>query len=118
MGNLSAHFSRHEFTCKCGCGQDTVDYELIVLLEHIRNHFTSPVIVNSGNRCLHYNAKVGGAKNSQHLISKAADIVVVDYSPIEVHAFLEPWHGGGLGKYNSFTHVDVRDKRVRWDNST
>lgn len=36
MGDLSTHFNRHEFTCRCGCGFDDISPDLITLLEEIR----------------------------------------------------------------------------------
>jgi hypothetical protein len=33
---ISENFARSEFRCKCGCGLDTVDTELLRLLENIR----------------------------------------------------------------------------------
>jgi uncharacterized protein YcbK (DUF882 family) len=109
------HFTRQEFACKCGCGKDTVDYELMDVLEKVREHFGVPVHISSGNRCKKYNKKVGGKSKSQHLLGKAADIVVDNVSPNVVHSFLDQLEVGGLGKYNTFTHVDVRDGRARWD---
>jgi uncharacterized protein YcbK (DUF882 family) len=115
MTAISKHFSRSEFACKCGCGQDTVDAELISVLESIREHFGAPVTVNSGNRCPAYNASVGGATHSQHVLSRAADITVDGYTPLVVHDYLDATHQGGLGSYDTFTHVDSRDGMARWD---
>ncbi len=115
MGDISAHFNRSEFSCKCGCSQDTVDAKLIEGLEIIREHFGGAAItISSGNRCPSYNSSVGGAISSQHLISRAADITVSRFSPEEVHAYLDTWWPGGLGKYDTFTHVDSRSYKTRW----
>ena len=111
---LSEHFTRSEFACNCGCGQDTVDVELLPILERVRVHFDEPTTIISGNRCEDYNRTVGGATNSQHPKSRAADIVVQNVSPATVHAYLDPWHTGGLGEYPTFTHVDSRSQRARW----
>ena len=111
---ISKHFRRREFACKCGCGQDTVDAALLVVLERIREHFNAPIRISSGNRCTAYNRKVGGAVRSQHLISRAADIQVIGREPSEVYAWISTWHVGGLGRYATFTHVDTRNSRVRW----
>lgn len=43
------------------------------LLEPARS-VVGPIIINSGFRCEAVNRKVGGVKNSQHLIGQAADI--------------------------------------------
>lgn len=114
MGDLSPHFSRSEFACKCGCGQDTVDAGLLAVLEKVREHFGASVTINSGNRCEAYNQRIGGAKASQHRLSRAADITVRGVDPAEVHAWIDGWHEGGLGRYPTFTHVDSRSGRTRW----
>lgn len=112
---ISPNFSRSEFACKCGCGQDTVDVELIVLLEKIRAHFNAPITIHSGNRCTKYNKSVGGKPKSQHLLSRAADFTVKGVTPEEVYNYCDGWHtSGGLGKYKTFTHIDTRGDPVRW----
>ncbi len=114
MTEVSSHFDRNEFACKCRCGQDTVDVELVTVLEKIRAHFNAPVSISSGNRCETYNQSVGGAKNSQHLKSRAADIQVRGFEPHEVQDWIDGWHLGGMGRYETFTHVDTRGKFARW----
>ena len=89
MSKLSKHFSRYEFACKCGCGFDTVDAELITVLEDIRGHFDRPVSINSAARCKEHNESIGGGKRSQHLLGKAADIVVKGIDPAVVYRYLE-----------------------------
>ena len=114
MGDLSVHFSRHEFSCKCGCGFDTVDAELIMDLELIRVHFDRPVTINSGCRCRTHNHAVNGFDNSLHLVGRAADIVVDGTPPGIVQEYAEQIGVSGLGRYNTFTHVDSRTGRARW----
>ena len=115
MGDISPHFDRREFRCKCPCGADTVDAELIKVLEHIRQHFDRPVRVNSGHRCRDYNRYVGGSDSSQHLEGRAADIVVDDVPAIVVQELVENMGVGGLGRYNDFTHIDTRTNGpARW----
>ncbi|EKB8274063.1 DUF882 domain-containing protein [Salmonella enterica] len=114
---ISKYFKRSEFACKCGCGQDTVDAELLAILEDVREHFGKPVIINSANRCPTHNKRVGGASKSVHLTGKAADIVVKGIAPDIVHAYLTAKYSGkyGIGKYKTFTHVDSRSKESRWN---
>lgn len=112
-----SHFSPDEFRCH-HCGElpaGGMDPDLLALLEQIRAHFgDKPVTINSGYRCPAHNADIGGATNSQHLYGTAADIVVKDTKPSAVYAYLDPTHNGGLGSYDTFTHVDVRGSRARW----
>ena len=115
---LSKHFSRKEVKCKCGkCDYDTIDAELLVILEDVREHFGKPVIINSGNRCPTHNKNVGGATNSYHVRGRAADIVVKGVSPDIVHAYLDGKYPTqyGLGKYKTFTHIDRRSTKSRWN---
>ena len=64
-----------------------------------------------------YNQKVGGARASQHLLGRAADIQVSGASPLLVGQIAEYYLGGhgGIGVYQTFTHVDTRTARARWD---
>ena len=116
MGDLSAHFSRHEFECSCGCGFDTVDTELLTIVEVIRDHFDASVTVSSGCRCLLQNEAANGSKNSKHKEGRAADIDVDNVPPSEVQDYFEQiWPDlYGLGRYNTFSHVDSRSGKARW----
>lgn len=113
---ISQHFNRAEFACHCGCGFDTVDTELLEILEVVRGYFKSPISINSAARCRRHNKKEGGSPKSQHLIGKAADIAVKGTDPAEVANYVETLLGfrGGIGRYRSFTHVDVRENKARW----
>ena len=113
---LNKYFKRSEFACRCGCGTSTVDAELLQVITDVREHFGSPVVINSGHRCAKHNANVGGAKNSVHLTGKAADIRVKGVDPSQVAFYLEQKYPGGygIGRYNSFTHIDVREGKARW----
>jgi uncharacterized protein YcbK (DUF882 family) len=116
MGDLSAHFSRSEFACKCGCGFDTVDVQLLEALEAVRQFYGLPVTINSACRCAKYNAKIGGSPKSQHLIGRAADITVRGMSPTAVANYLEQTFPDryGIGRYSTFVHIDTRATPSRW----
>jgi len=118
MGDLSKHFSRKEFKCKCGCGFDTVDAELIKVLEIIHEHFGHELIlIKSGCRCSGHNKAIGGSSGSMHLKAKAADFKIKRISPDSVWEFLVETFPGkyGIGRYDGFTHIDVRKRKARWD---
>jgi len=116
MGDISKHFFRSEFACNCGCGQDTVDAELIEVVERVREHFDKPILITSGNRCLPYNKQIGGHPNSYHTKSRAADIVVKGINPPKVFEQIDEWYPGrfGMGNYKTFTHIDTQRLRKRW----
>lgn len=117
MGDLSQDFSRYEFTCRCGCGFNTVDAELLGVLQPLRDNFNDIVHISSGCRCLTYNTQIGGASKSFHMWGQAGDIKVGGASPKQVADYLERMYKGwyGIGRYSTFTHVDVRSgKPARW----
>ena len=116
MGDLSSNFSRAEFACKCGCGLDTVDVELLAIVETIRQHYDASVKVTSGCRCPARNEQEGGSEKSQHLVCRAADIQVEGVEAVEVFEYLDNLFPNthGLGKYRIFTHVDSRSQKARW----
>jgi len=113
---VSAHFSREEFACSCGCGFDTVDTELLTLLEVIRQYFDMPVTVTSGCRCPHKNEQVGGSHKSRHLTGRAADIKVEGVGADVVQDFIDrTWPDEyGMGRYEGWTHIDSRSGKARW----
>ena len=118
---LSSHFNSAEFACNCGCGYGTnpgdVSDELLIVLEDLRAHYGGqPVVLNSGCRCKKHNAAVGGASSSQHLLGTAADLNISRQSPRAVANYLESRYPDkyGVGRYASFTHVDVRRNKARW----
>ncbi|MEN6425962.1 MAG: D-Ala-D-Ala carboxypeptidase family metallohydrolase [Phycisphaerales bacterium] len=127
MGDLSEHFSRREFACKCGCGACAPSPSLMLALERIRTTLDAPVIVHSGTRCEAHNRAEGGARASQHLIgvggySLAADISSLGKTPREMYAAVLPIAEiarGGIGVYRWssglwWVHVDVRGTVARW----
>ena len=114
---LSAHFKVREFACKDGSDKVLIDDALVDLLEHIREVAGGAVTINSGYRSPEHNAAVGGVSTSQHLYGRAADIVVEGASPLLVGQIAEYYldRRGGIGVYQTFTHVDTRAIRSRWD---
>lgn len=74
-----------------------------------------PVTVTSAYRDPDTNAAVGGVRNSTHTKGKAVDFVVNGLSPNQVQTRLAPWYPGGLGYGRTFTHLDTRMNRARFD---
>jgi len=126
MVRLSTHFKLSEFACHCGChGHHNADIiielrQLCVSLEEVRTFLgDNPITIVSGFRCKHWNDNVGGAKKSQHLVGKAADIRVKGTTADVVHSEMlqhAPSMGiKGIGKYPQFVHLDVRSgPPARW----
>jgi uncharacterized protein YcbK (DUF882 family) len=117
IDKVSSHFRRSEFSCTDGCGFKAVDVQLLELLEKIRDHFGSkPVTITSGCRCLKHNHDIGSLDTSQHVRGIACDFRIKGIEPQLIYDYINDWHDGGLGIYNSWIHLDVRGKRARWDN--
>jgi uncharacterized protein YcbK (DUF882 family) len=74
VGDLSAHFSRAEFRDSRDYSVVHIDHRLLEVLEAIRALTGRPMRVVSGYRSPLTNAAIGGARNSQHLHGRAADI--------------------------------------------
>ena len=89
-------------------------------LQVLREHVGKPIRVISGYRSPKYNRKIGGARKSQHMLAKAADIKISGMTPEEVKAVIVQlikegkMHVGGIGLYRTFTHYDIRGWNARW----
>lgn len=91
-------------------------------LEVIRLEFNKPITILSGYRSPAFNTAIGGAKTSQHMQGRAADIQIKGISAQKVHdrilALVQTgnFYLGGLGAYDTFTHIDVRPgaRLARW----
>ena len=120
---LAPDFKVRELRCRDGTDTVMVDEALTVVLQCIREHFGKAVTITSGYRTAAHNAAVGGAKSSQHLLGRAADIRVQGVSVEAVAAYAESlmpdW--GGVGRYpvkagraTGWVHVDTRANKSRW----
>ncbi len=130
MGDLSKNFDRASFGCKCDypeCEDIAVDSELLGVLQEARDYFNSPLTINCSYRCRAHNTDVlieeagktreeAEKSKSQHLLGKAADIKVRGVHAHKVYAYFDEKYQGkyGVGKYNSFCHIDVRSWCARW----
>tara|TARA_B110000259_G_C13951029_1_gene376777 strand:- start:571 stop:963 length:393 start_codon:yes stop_codon:yes gene_type:complete len=125
---LTHNFSKSEFECKSGEEMPLDVLEnvklLAIQLQKIREYVGKPIRINSAYRSEAHNEAIGGVKTSQHILGKAADITIDTFTPDEVVSIIENmltnemlggFYIGGLGSYNTFTHIDIRDKKARWN---
>jgi hypothetical protein len=94
----------------------TIQSNIITLareLDKVREAFGNPIRVTSWYRPTAINTAVGGARNSQHITGRAADIAPV--SGMSIHHFQTwldaRWFGAfGYGaKRGGFVHIDTRN---------
>ena len=97
-----------------------LDVRLLDGLQALRGLVGVPIAVNSGYRTVAHNRKIEGSPYSQHLLGKAADIVIsgMSVSRMKTAATRVPvFERGGIGTYpgQGFIHVDVRGVKARWN---
>lgn len=111
MGDLSPHFSRHEFACR-HCGAVKVTQDLVAHLELLRAFVGGrPLRIISGYRCTLHNRAVGGATASQHLAGTAVDIP----ARYATAAQAERCGFTGIGTKGPWAvHLDRRPRPARW----
>jgi uncharacterized protein YcbK (DUF882 family) len=139
MGDLTKNLSRSEFACECGCGFDTVDVELVEVLQKCVHHFegvdgiSARIKITGPNRCVEHNEKVQKHYNpdyvpysskTQHIYGRAADFKLFNrftneqIDPDRVADYLEQEYSGrfGMGRYSNRVHFDTRTiGPARWD---
>lgn len=80
------------------------------VLQPLRNKLGKPIVINSAFRCpgLNSHPKIKGAKNSQHLIGQAADIIVKGMTPYNLWIYIQ---NSGIEydqcilEFNSWVHI-------------
>lgn len=122
---MTENFKQSEFVCKCGKCKDIPEHlkdniwYLSNELEKIRTALGKPIIINSGIRCVSHNKKIGGVKNSQHILGKAVDIRVKNMKAKDLYNFIKRLNSmklvyiGYMQLYEKegFVHYDIRDKK-------
>lgn len=129
---ITDNFHLSEFGQKARHGLPAIEYPaawindrlrpLCHRMEALRYHLGKPITIISGYRSEAYNRKIGGARHSQHVAGRAADIVVLGVEARKVHSLCLKLVAagelrlGGLGEYPGFVHLDLRDssRLVRW----
>lgn len=109
---ISKNFKIKEFCCKNGSDEIYIDVDFVRnKLQPMRDYFGAPVTINSAYRTVAYNKKIGGAANSYHTKGRAFDIKVKGRTPLEVAKCAQMLGINGIIQYNTFVHVDSRDRR-------
>lgn len=122
--NLTPNFTIWEFQSK-----DGAPFPLEVLknlkklaenLEVIRAEIGRPITITSGYRSPEHNKAIGGAKFSEHITGRAADIKANGITTTELKKTIERLISegkiseGGIGFYPTWIHYDIRGTKARW----
>ena len=93
------------------------------ILDYVRHMYGKPIVITSTYRSPEYNKKVGGVKNSLHLVFNAIDFTVENKKELrDLYYELDRLDGisnkftflpkstynFGLGYYGNFIHFDTR----------
>lgn len=90
-------------------------------LDKLREDYGKPIYVNSTYRSPEYNRAVGGKMRSLHLEFNAIDFTVENhFDLVQLYRTLDGWdknhffeflpkpYSMGIGRYNTFIHLDTR----------
>lgn len=129
MTKLTPHFSKEEFELSDWAQRhnevnimddkqlDAATRLCEEVLEPLRKHFKSPVVITSGFRDNLINQGIGGSVSSQHRLGEAADIRVLGHHPFEVACWLAEESDIDFDQciyeYDSWVHVS---HTVRYSN--
>ena len=122
---LTKNFTKREFKSRDGAPMPddvlTNIKELASNLQVLRDFLGEPIRINSAYRSPEHNKAIGGVKNSQHILGRAADIKVKEIETKDLYLIIDSlildgkMKDGGLGLYDTFVHYDVRGSKARWD---
>jgi lysozyme len=90
---------------------------VVKVADEARHRLGRGLRINSAYRNAAYNRAIGGASASIHMRGGALDL---SGSPATLHRILtemrsEGLFRGGIGRYRTFVHVDVRGKNADWN---
>lgn len=88
--------------------------DLVAQIRALEQRFGSKAVITSGYRSPDHNRRVNGARRSQHMGCKAADLFIPGADHLAVAAYARSLPGrGGVGTYchTDAIHVDVGPKR-------
>jgi hypothetical protein len=116
---LSHNFSLEEFTFSNTAIRKGIDNTpdekhianlqalCVHILQPLRDKLGKEVRINSGYRCKELNRVIGGARNSQHIEGKAADIQIIDTNVEELFQFIKRHfeYDQLIQEFDSWVHV-------------
>ena len=122
MGQIKSYFTvtgdPFLFSCPCGKCISRPHTQLLQMLNRTRELAGIPMTVNSGPRCEQYNIDSKGAKYSEHIEGKGADIKCLDSRSrmLIVRAAIQAGFTR-IGIAKTFVHLgcsETNDQLVMW----
>lgn len=114
MINYGKYFKKKDFDCKCGCGLNNINQELVDNLNTLRELLKEPIIINSACRCLKHNKNIGSSDTSTHLKGLAVDISAKNsnyrYKLLKVILFFGIKR---VGIEKDFIHIDIDKEKFQ-----
>lgn len=115
---ITKNFWSTEFDCKCSdpeCKWTKIDLDHVEKLQKLREDLGESLEITSGYRCDKHNKRVGGASRSRHKEGDSSDLKAKTKSPETVAKAAEKIGFDGIGRYTTFTHLDSRGYKARWN---
>ena len=118
---LWGNFTPDELKSK-GDGKVMIDTKSMDALQALRDNWGQPLHLTSAFRSAAHNRRVGGVRNSMHVLARAYDINVSGWTQTERRAFERMaiacgFTGFGFYKNQQFIHIDTGRRREwgqRW----
>ena len=106
------NFSPREMASKRE-GELGIDPPSMDKLQALRDKLKRPLLITSAYRSAAHNKAVGGAKNSQHRLGKAFDVIMSNQDPVEFEKAAREVGFTGFGYYpkQNFMHIDTGPAR-------
>ena len=112
------HFSRSEFSCKCGCGQCEMQTDFLNRLQALRMMWGKPMIITSGYRCPNHPVERAKASPGTHAQGIAADVGISGADAISLLRLALESNFTGIGiqqkGHGRFLHLDTRQHPALW----
>lgn len=107
------HFSRSEFSCKCGCGRCEMQSSFMNRLDSLRTVWGKPMIVTSGYRCPDHPVEKAKVSPGSHTLGIAADIGISGADAMGLLRLALEANFTGIGVQQKgagrFLHLDTRE---------
>jgi len=108
-------YSLKEFECKCGCGENNIDIDLVAILNDASGKLNRKIGFTSACRCETHNKKVGGVLNSTHVSTpkkKCKGIDLVCKNGSEFFQLVKCFINTGVRRMiyhprRGFLHIDI-----------